>query len=147
MTRPPTVTVLAGAAFTLLEIVLALAILAGALAALGEVLSLARQNARVTQEETVGSLLAASVMAELVAGTRESTEVDHAQLPIETQPPWLHTVEVQATNFDGLLLVRVTVEQDMPEEQRPVSVTLARWVLDPEFVAERASLAENTSDR
>ena len=98
--------------FTLLEIVLALALLAGALAALGEVLSLARQNARSTQDETEASLRAESVMAELLAGSRE---------------------------FEELLLVRMTVQQKLPDQQRPARVRLARWVLHPDFVAERES--------
>ena len=58
--------------FTLLEIILALAILAGSLAALGEVMRLADQNASLTEDETQAQILAASVMDELVAGCRVS---------------------------------------------------------------------------
>ena len=57
-------------AFTLLEIILSLAILAGSLAALGEVMRLADQNASMTGDETQAQILAASIMDELVAGSR-----------------------------------------------------------------------------
>ena len=49
-------------AFTLLEIILSLAILAGSLAALGEVMRLADQNASMTGDETQAQILAASIM-------------------------------------------------------------------------------------
>ena len=57
-----------GTGFTLLEIILALAILAGSLAALGEVMRLADQNASMTRDESQAQILASSVMDELVAG-------------------------------------------------------------------------------
>ena len=59
--------------FSLLEIVLALAILAGTLAALGEVMRSASQSAALASDETQAQLLAESVMAELLAGARPLT--------------------------------------------------------------------------
>ena len=57
--------------FTLLEIILALAILAGAMATLGEVMRLADQNATMTEGETQAQILAASLMDEFACGSRE----------------------------------------------------------------------------
>ena len=66
--------------FSLLEIVLALAILAGALAALGEVMRLGDQNAEAAGDETQAELLAESVMSELVVGARPLENVNGAEL-------------------------------------------------------------------
>ena len=56
--------------FSLLEVVLALAILAGALAALGEVMRLGRPECRGRADESQAEMLAESVMSELLVGAR-----------------------------------------------------------------------------
>src|SRR5262245_31381311 len=73
--------------FTLLEIILALAILAGSLAALGEVMRLADQNATMTRDESQAQILAASIMDELIAGARDLVAIDRGQFDFVTDPP------------------------------------------------------------
>ncbi len=58
--------------FSLLEVVLALAILAGALAALGEVMRLGDENASAAADETRAEMLAESVMSEILVGARRA---------------------------------------------------------------------------
>ena len=121
-------------AFTLLEIVLALAILAGSLAALGEVMRLADQNAELVQAETQAQVLAESVMAEILAGSRALANVKGAAFPLATEPPWQHWIAVEPTERDELLLVRVTVAEQLPPELQPARYELVRWVLNPDYV-------------
>jgi len=121
-------------AFTLLEIVLALAILAGSLAALGEVMRLADHNAELVEGESQAQTLAESVMAEILAGARPLSNVNGTEFPLATEPRWQHWVAVEPTERDELLLVRVTVAQQLPPEQQPARYELARWVINPDYL-------------
>jgi len=121
-------------AFTLLEIVLALAILAGALAALGEVMRLADQNAELVEGETQAQVLAESVMAELLSGARALSDVNGAEFDQETDPRWQYWIALEPTERQELLLVRVTVAQELPPEMQPARYELVRWMLNPDYL-------------
>ena len=131
--------------FTLLEVILALAILAGAIAVVGEVSSLGLRNAQKARDLTHAQLLCESKLAEIVAGL-EPLEAQEGT-PLGTvedgsEPDWLYSVEVNPTPDTGLVEVRVTVSKDLPAEQRPASFTLVRWMLDPEATATETDTAE-----
>ena len=66
---------------------LALAILAGALAALGEVMRLADQNAELVEGETQAQVLAESVMAELLSGARPLSSGQRGRCSIMVRRP------------------------------------------------------------
>lgn len=116
------------AAFTLLEIILALAILAGAIAVLGEVMSIAGRSASDAQAEAHAQLLASSMMDELLAGSVEMTNSNRQTLQTESAIPWVCTVTISDTTMVGLMSVEVLVEQDIEEQFRPVKYRLIRWV-------------------
>jgi type II secretion system protein I len=99
--------------FTLLEVILALAILAGSLAALGEVMRLADQNAGMTSDESKAQILAASVMDELVAGARDLTSINQSPVEYDTERLWVYSILVEPTAYDELVAVRVLAEQDL----------------------------------
>src|SRR3954452_20138354 len=99
--------------FTLLEIILSLAILAGALAALGEVMRLADRNARSTDDETQAQILAASVMDELSAGSRDLAAVNQVAFNATDDPPWVFSIAMDQTPYNELVAVRVRVEQKL----------------------------------
>jgi type II secretion system protein I len=136
--------------FSLLEIILALAILAGALAALGEVMRLADQNAALARDETQAEVLANSVMAELLCGARPMSAVNNAAFEIAAEPPWTYSVAIDATEYQELVAVRVNVAQQLPPELQPAQCTLVRWVLNPDFVnaeiAEQDAAAEEAAN-
>ena len=131
--------------FTLLEIVLALAILAGALAALGEVLRLASLNAEHARDESQAQLLASSVMAELVSGARQLTNVNQAELPIDAQPRWEYSIAIEETPYQELLLVRVQVAQQLPLEKQPRRFELVRWFSNPDYAVATSTASESDS--
>jgi type II secretion system protein I len=120
--------------FTLLEVILSLAILAGALAALGEVMRLADRSASIAEDETHAQILAASIMDELSAGSRELTAISQSQLETDDDPPWVYTVEMEQTQYDELVCVRVRVEQQLEPRLQPAQFELMRWMPNPDYV-------------
>jgi type II secretion system protein I len=125
---------LAGPGFTLLEIILALAILAGSLAALGEVMRLADQNAAMTRDETQAQILAASIMDELVAGARSLSAVDNAVFDPDWDPQWLYSIAWEPTAYEELIAVRVRVEQQLEARLQPAQFDLVRWLPNPDYI-------------
>jgi prepilin-type N-terminal cleavage/methylation domain-containing protein len=121
-------------AFTLLEVILALAILAGALAALGEVMRLADQTASLTEGETHAQILAASLMDELASGARQLSAVSQASLDANADPPWLYSVSLEDTGFQELVGVRVFIEQQLDPRLQPARFELVRWMANPDYV-------------
>jgi type II secretion system protein I len=120
--------------FTLLEIILALAILAGSLAALGEVMRLADKNATMTRDETQAHILADSIMDELVAGARELTAVNRAAFDPNWDPQWMYSIAWEQTAFEELVAVRILVEQQIEERLQPARFELVRWLPNPDYV-------------
>jgi len=120
-------------AFTLLEIILSLAILCGAIATLGEVSRLGMRQAERARDLTRAQLLCQSKMAEITAGltAAESQEgVPFEATEDEPESEWLYSIEVNPASQEGLLEVRVTVTRDLPETRRPVEFSLVRWIVD-----------------
>lgn len=131
--------------FTLLEVILALAILAGAIAVIGEISSLGLRSARIARDLTHAQLLCESKLAEIVAGL-EPLEAQQG-VPLgtvddSTEPDWLYSVELNSTPETGLVEVRVTVSKDQSSERRPVSFSLVRWMLDPEATTTETDTSE-----
>ena len=120
--------------FSLLEVILALAILAGAIAVLGEVIHLAREHATDCQANTRAQLLAANLMDEIAAGLREMTEQDHEPLETDNPARWVYSISLPdlETDLADLVAVEVVVEQDLEAPFRPVKVRLVRWFHTPD---------------
>jgi len=142
--------------FSLLEIILALAILTGAIAVLGELARLGLQNARLARDTTYAQLLCQSKMAEITSGAYHPEPIAGASLETSDSPgdsEWLYSIELAQTDLEALLAVRVTVAQALAAEKRPISFSMVQWILDPdyEFVlpeaeSESKSSSESTSE-
>ncbi len=127
---------------TLLEVILALAILAGAVAVLSQLSWSGLENARLAGDTIAAQLMAESLMAELIAGIHP-LESMHDQ-PVEfltfdwQQPPaaesdpgrWLATIDVSPAPMDGMLRVAVTVRDGL-SSGRAAESSLVRWRIDP----------------
>jgi general secretion pathway protein I len=135
----------ANTGFTLLEIILALAILAGSLAALGEVMRLADQTASMTEGETQAQILAASIMDELICGSRSLSAVDGAQLSTDSDVPWVYSIATESTNLDQLISVRVSVEQQLDARLQPARFEIARWLPNPDYTAPTSTDQSNST--
>jgi len=133
--------------FSLLEIILALALLAGAVAVLSELSSSGLENAGRARDMTQAQLLCESKLAEVVAGILPA-ESQQGTCETELAPSlseWIYTIDVASAAQAGLLEVRVTVSRDPALDPRPVECSLVRWVLDPSAVTTTESTVEEES--
>jgi len=119
--------------FTLLEIILSLAILAGSLAALGEVIRLADLNSSMGGDETQAQIIASTVMDELISGYRPAEAVNRAVYDETMDAPWVYSVSIEQTAYEELVAVRVLVEQQTESQLQPVRFELVRWLPNPDF--------------
>ncbi len=136
---------------TLWEVMLALAILGGSIAVIGQLVRLGVRAAGDARNLSQAQLLCESKLAELSSGMEPLQPVLAAPYPFE--PDWVYSVEVQPVDQQGLLAVRVTVEQITDERPFPLTYSLDRWIIDPslEFqqvemeAAEEAAQAEEAA--
>lgn len=137
------------AGFSLLEVILALAILAGAIATLGELSRLGLRNAQYAREVTEAQLLCESKMAEIAAGLTPAESQEDVPLAAGSEEEsgeseWLCTIAVgpddangvAAVDMEELTPVRVTVTRNLPAEKRPATFSLVRWISSSESSAE-----------
>ena len=150
-------------AMTLLEVLLALAILGGSMAAVGELARTSFQNARMARDLVQAELLAESILAKIRLGIIEMEPVfespigsgyttNQADIVVDTHAvsvgstsniPWVYTIEIVsvendfADSFgDYLVEIAVTVRQNA-DMRRPVACRLVRWIaLEPEVEEE-----------
>lgn len=123
------------AGFSLLEVVLALGILAGAMVVLGELARQGLQHARSTRDLAQAELICESKMAEIAAGLVAPETV--AESPVEADPStnqkWLYSIDVIPVGEEGLLSVCVTVTDNTAGDAPTQKVSLTRWMVDPEW--------------
>ena len=119
-------------ALSLLEVMLALAILGGALAAIGELMRIGARNAEIARDLTKAQLICESTVAEVQLGFLPLQTVGPVPVSdLQYQLEWLYTVTVQPIDQEGLTAVLVRVEQNPEMFSRPVSFSLTRWMIDP----------------
>jgi prepilin-type N-terminal cleavage/methylation domain-containing protein len=123
--------------FTLLELILALAILAGSLAALGEVMRLAGQTALTTQGETQGQIIATSIMDELASGARQLSATSWTDSNYD--PAWQCEIALEDTGYQELIGVRVSVAQQVEARLQPARFQLVRWMPNPNYTPPQAT--------
>jgi len=139
--------------FSLLEVILSLAILAGSMAAIGVLTDVGLRHSQMASAASEAQLLCEAKMAEITAGVVAVESVSQVSLAgaVETEgeeqgydalSDWVYTVEMAAVDGPaGLVSVRLTVSQDPGRFARPVGFSLVRWIPDPGVV-----LAESEAD-
>ena len=134
------------AGFSLLEVILALAILAGSIAVLGESSRLALKNAEVARDLAHAQLLCESKLAEITVGITPAETVGSTAFDTTTtdsldpgEPAWMYSIDTQTTDEDGLIAVRITVNRNLPPEKHPVTFSLIRWMPDPNYTPSSGS--------
>jgi type II secretion system protein I len=122
--------------FTLLEVILSLAILAGSLATLGEIMRLAEQNAGFAREETTAELLASSVMEQLLSGSRDVAATTKQPFEYQMTDPWVYSITTEPTSVQEVMRVGVRVELNIESRLEPPHFELYRWILSPQYVSQ-----------
>jgi len=116
--------------FSLLEVILALAILTGAVTVIGELVRLGLRNAQLARDITQAQVLCETKLAEITSGMMMPTVVDG--MPCEFAPDWLYSVQVYPLEIEGLIAVEVLVYRPEPNRQRS-RFHLVRWMQDPTY--------------
>jgi type II secretory pathway pseudopilin PulG len=124
------------AGFTILEIILSLAILAGCLATLGEIMRLANQNSAFARDETTAELLATSLMEELLAGTREFVITNKQPFEYVMEDPWVYSIIQEQTTSQDVIRVGVRVELNIESRLEPPHYEVYRWMLSPQYLTQ-----------
>ena len=114
---------------SLLEVILAIAILGGSLAAIGGLVRIGIDSALQTRLRSEANIFCDTKMAELSAGVLELRAF--SPTPIENEPEWYFTVAVENSTEVGLLHATVTVGQS--ESEDPLLVSITRFLPDPDY--------------
>jgi type II secretory pathway pseudopilin PulG len=125
-------------ALSLLEVILAIAILGGALAIIGELIRIGARNAAIARDLTTAQLYCESKMNEAAAGVIDLDNLETETLDEDGE--WMCVITTEALDEQQLIAVTVTVGQNPDEFARPVSFSMTRWIIDPAYVAECAAL-------
>jgi len=116
---------------TLLEVLLALAILLLSMAALSQLVGTASDQALQVQMQSRGTRLAQSKMAEYVAGVVRLESGGSGNFEEDAEPDWNWEATTQSEgSAAGLYLVTITVSRDSRSLGR-VETSLTQYVLDP----------------
>ncbi|MEM1061522.1 MAG: prepilin-type N-terminal cleavage/methylation domain-containing protein [Planctomycetota bacterium] len=114
---------------TLLEVVIATAILAGSFAVLGSLLESARVASTRARYELEAVTRAESLIDELVAGVLPLEAVD--RVAYDGEPQWSYEVGLAETEFETLTLVVVRVWHADAQRTVDADVSLARQLFVP----------------
>ena len=117
--------------FSLLEVLLSIAILGGAMAVIGQLVNIGYRSAVEARIRSDANILVDGKMAEVSAGIIELQSVSASV--IDENPDWMFSVDVQDSGQLGLLMVVVTVEQTPNSAANPVSMSVVRFMPDPEY--------------
>ena len=119
------------AGLSLLEVLLSVAILGGAMVIVGQLMNLGYRSAIEARLRTDAAIHCDTKMAEVAAGVLSLSEVSGD--PIAEDPNWVFSVTVQPGDQNGLLVVTVTVKQSNTTSNNPVSMSIVRLMPDPDY--------------
>jgi prepilin-type N-terminal cleavage/methylation domain-containing protein len=123
---------------SLLEVILAIAILGGALAIIGELIRIGARNAAIARDLTTAQLYCESKMNEAASGVLDLDNLETETLDEEGE--WMCAITTEGLDQQQLMAVTVTVGQNPDVFARPVSFSMTRWIIDPAYVADCAAL-------
>jgi len=119
-----------------MEVIVAIAIMGGALAVVGNFIFMGAKSARKTRWVSEGQILCDTKMAEVSAGV---ISLDGANgVSVDENPNWVYSVSVQPSELLGLLTVKVTVQPAPGIAARFEPITLTRLIPDPNYEPEES---------
>ncbi len=152
--------------FSLLEVIIALGIMAGAMAILGELARAGLRHAEAARDLAEAEIICESKLAEITSGLAQPTSVSDtladtavgdagtSAAPDSDLGKWNYSVDVSPVNGqEGLLTIKVTVSpaqaQGGKAQNQPVggqtTVTLTRWMIDPNYTASLTNSSGSSS--
>lgn len=124
---------------SLLEVILAVAIMAASMALLGELIRIGGRHATSAVNLTKAQMHCETVLSEIAVGIIPANDV--ADQPMEIDPDWLYSVAVTDMQLQYLISVRVSVRQ-AEDTMNPRKASMTRLMIDPE-----AQLTEQAEDQ
>ncbi len=112
--------------FSLLEILLATTILLGAIAVLGQLAQLGLRNAGEASKQARAQQLCQNKLEAIVLRLEAAEAIE--DVPLDEAPDWLYSIEIELVEREGMVAVRVSVKEDLPEQSRPIEFSLIRWL-------------------
>jgi prepilin-type N-terminal cleavage/methylation domain-containing protein len=120
---------------SLMEVVLALAILGIASAYLSQAMQIAAQNAIRAQRLTQAELVAESVMNQVIAGVIPAQAVNWTAYSSATSSgAWNYSLAIVPTEMQGTLGIQVSVQEQVlgvTPDMQPADLVATRWIIDP----------------
>ncbi|MEE8453027.1 MAG: prepilin-type N-terminal cleavage/methylation domain-containing protein [Thermoguttaceae bacterium] len=158
--------------FSLLEVIIAISILLGSAVVLAELASIGRHHVQSAEEMSTAQLECQTKLNELLAGAAPLEAVQNVPLgddpvqldnpmqlddilqdaatqgdPLGDPPEWVYSVEIEPITGPnqppGMAQLRVTVAQNLAEEEHPKQFTLTHWIRD----ANLSGMSDATSGR
>jgi len=125
---------------SLMEVILAIAILGGSMAVIGQLLHLGSRNAAMARDLTLAQLYCETKVNEILVGTITPEAISDVELDeTSAKGEWLYKIDVLGTETPGVIAVNVTVGQNPNIITRPVSFSISRLMVDPQMVEELAA--------
>ena len=126
------------AGLSLLEVIVAIAILGGAMVVIADLIYIGSRSAGNVRWTSEAQILCDTKMAELSAGVIPLQS--NGMTSISENPVWTYSVDIGATNINGLLSATVTVQPAESTTGAPRQFTLMRWIPDPDYEPEQSVL-------
>jgi prepilin-type N-terminal cleavage/methylation domain-containing protein len=136
--------------FSLLEILLSLAILGGSLAVLSQIVGTGGDAGRNARELEKARILCQSKLTELLVANLQPTAVN--AMPVvspdsESDIGFVYSVEIGQPPLSGLIAMKLTVEAINPDGGPSIaSYTIHRWMIDPLLGLEQTESEDATSE-
>lgn len=128
--------------FSLLEVLLATAILVGSSVVLMELASIGMRHAASARDLSQAQRLCQSKLNEIIVGVAPTETV--RPMPCEEDPRWTYWVNVQPAERAGLVKLEVGVAQELASRKQLNRFTLVRWIRDPKTKEENPSPSNPT---
>ncbi|HMO15458.1 MAG TPA: prepilin-type N-terminal cleavage/methylation domain-containing protein [Pirellulaceae bacterium] len=116
---------------SLLEVILALAILGLTLGFIGQLLRMGAQSAESSKQISLAQIMCDAKMAELSAGV--ISLASKAETEFNDEPGWFYSIDVQSAAQVGLLRVKVSVTTAEARINGIVLFSLTRLMPDPDY--------------
>ena len=122
-------------AFSLLEILLALAILGGSLAVLSQIVGNGIDSANSARDLALARLICQAKLTDILMSSATPTTVPSTPTVApdsSSNTPFLYAINVAPASLAGMLAIRVSVEaQDIDGGPPLATYSLTRWMIDP----------------
>lgn len=129
---------------TLLEVVLALAIFFGAMAALAQLTWNGTRAALQARFKAQAVIRCETKLAELVSGVEPLQS--QSNIPFPDDSAWTWSAMISPGSFPELVLIDVRVQRSASNSLGNTEFSISRWMRDPAVLTEAATLAAEAAE-